>query len=86
MHRGVVDPVGIGIVMWKKAFGHAMIENQKEKVKKRIEAAWGPVMDKVAEAVIDSMGKTWQSMLQQAGAEQELREKLERIWSEAGRQ
>jgi len=38
-------------------------------------------MDKAADAVIDSMGKTWQSMLQQAGTEQELREKIAKIWS-----
>gem|GEM_PF-6486394 len=41
----------------------------------------GPMMDKAADAVIDSMGKTWQSMLQQAGTEQELREKIAKIWS-----
>lgn len=85
MHGGAPDPVEMGIIMWKRAFGEAMIEIQKEKLKKRIESAWGPMMDKAADAVIDSMGKTWQSMLQQAGAEQELREKIAKIWSEAGR-
>jgi hypothetical protein len=83
--KGAADPVEMGIVMWKKAFAEAMIETQKEKLKKRIEAAWGPMMDKVADAVIESMGKTWQSMLVQAAADQELREKIAKIWSETGR-
>ena len=83
--KGAVDPVEMGVVMWKQAFHSAMMEVQAEKLKKRIEAAWGPMMDKVADAAVESMSKLWQSMLQQAGSEQEFREKLAKIWSEAGR-
>jgi hypothetical protein len=83
MHGETVDPVEMGIVMWKKAFMEAMTQLQAEKLKKRIEAAWGPTMDKVADAALEAMGKQWQSMLQLSGAEQELREKIARIWSEA---
>jgi len=84
--KGAADPVEMGMTMWKQAFFNAMMETHAEKLKKRIEAAWGPMMDKVADAVVEAMGKQWQAMLQQAGADQELREKLARIWSEGQKQ
>ena len=54
-----------------------------EKLKKRIEAANGSVMDKVADALMESMGKEWQAMIQKSSAKRELHEKLAKIMSES---
>ena len=86
MHGGKADPVKMSVIMWKQAFFSAMMESHKEKIKKKIEMAWGSQMDKAADAVVESMGKQWQSMMQDAGAEKELRDKLARMFSEGQKQ
>jgi hypothetical protein len=53
-----------------------------EKLKKRIEAANGPVMDKVADALTESMDKEFEAMKQKSSAKKELHEKLAKIFSE----
>jgi hypothetical protein len=78
-----MDPVDHAKMMWHKAFFQAMHEAQVERMRKRIENAWGPVMDKSADAVIESFGKMWQSMVLQAEAKRELEAKLQKIASEA---
>ena len=40
-------------------------------------------MDKVADALTESMGKEWQAMIQKSSAKKELHEKLAKIFSEA---
>ena len=57
-----------------------------EKIKKKIETAYGPTMDKLAEAFMESMGKQWLAMVQKASANQEFQEKLIRILGEASQQ
>ncbi|MGC1929375.1 MAG: hypothetical protein WA667_10410 [Candidatus Nitrosopolaris sp.] len=47
---GSIDPFKMVIPMWHKGFFAA--ELMIEKLKKRIEAAYGPVMDKVADVLI----------------------------------
>ena len=54
-----------------------------EKLKKRIDAANGPVMDKVADVIVESIGKEWQTMIQKSAAKKEVHEKLAKIMSEA---
>src|SRR5215469_9023429 len=54
-----------------------------EKLKKRIEAANGPVMDRVADAIVEGIGKEWQAMIQKSSTKRELHEKLAKIMSEA---
>jgi uncharacterized Ntn-hydrolase superfamily protein len=54
-----------------------------EKLKKKIEASNGPTMDKVADALTESMSKGWQAMMQKSAAKKELHEKLAKIMSEA---
>ncbi len=76
------NPVEMAMIMWQKAFFTAQMEFMTEKLKERMEAAMGPMADKVADAIFESMGKHWQAMLQQTGAETELREKLAKIFSE----
>ena len=80
-----MDPVEHAREMWHKAFFQAMHEAQVERLRKRIETAWGPTMDKVADATIESFGKMWQSMLLQSEAKKELEAKLQKIFSEAGK-
>ncbi len=80
------DPAEMMVIMWRKAFFKAQMELMTEKRKETLEAAMGPMADKVADAVFEAMGKTWQSMLLQTEAEAELREKLAKILSEGKKQ
>ncbi len=86
--RGVTaaDPAEMMVFMWRKAFFKAQMEFMKEKMKEKIEATMGPMADKAADAVFESMVKTWQSVHLQKEAETELREKLAEILSEAKKQ
>ncbi|OLC92231.1 MAG: hypothetical protein AUI92_05760 [Thaumarchaeota archaeon 13_1_40CM_3_38_6] len=52
-----MDPIEISMRMWHKSFFQAMHEAQVERLKKRIESAFGPTMDKAADAAIESFGK-----------------------------
>ncbi|HWR26603.1 MAG TPA: hypothetical protein VN316_01875 [candidate division Zixibacteria bacterium] len=79
------DPAEMMTIMWRKAFFTAQMEFMTEKMKEKIEAEMGPMADKADDAVFEAMGKTWQSMILQAGAEAELREKLARILSEGNK-
>lgn len=81
-----MNPAQMLIPMWYKAFFTAQSELMAEKIKKRIDAAYGPTMDKLAEAFMESMGKQWQAMVQKTSASQEFQEKLTRILGEATRQ
>lgn len=76
------DPVEIGVMIWQKAFFKAHLEFMAEKLKKRIEAAWGPTADKAADAMIERMGSQWHAMIQQTLAEQTFRDKLTKLYSE----
>lgn len=80
-----MDPVEHAKEMWHKSFFQAMNEAQVERLRKRIESAWGPTMDKMADAVMESFGKYWQSMLLQSEAKKELEAKLQKIFAEANK-
>jgi len=80
---GSKDPFEMVMHMWYKASFKAYSELMIEKLKKRIEAANGPVMDKVADALMESIGKEWQAMIQKSSAKRELHEKLAKIMSES---
>jgi hypothetical protein len=54
-------------------------------MRKRIETSYGPTMDKAADAVFETIGKVWSSMLTQSEAKKELASKLQKIFSETGR-
>ncbi len=75
-------PVEIAIDMWNGAFCEAMHEVQVDILKKKIQAAWGPNMDKVADAILEAKGVKWQSMLANGKSKMDLREKITKIWSE----
>jgi hypothetical protein len=80
---GSMDPFEMVMPMWYKASFAAYSQLMIEKLKKRIEAAHGPVMDKVADALTESMDKEWQAMIQKSSAKKDLHEKLVKIMSEA---
>jgi hypothetical protein len=74
-------PIETAIGMWNEAFCQAMRETQVEILKKKIQAGWGPQMDKAGDAVLEAMGVKWQSMLETGKSQMELREKMAKIWS-----
>lgn len=74
------DPVGCGTKMWVGSFFKAINEVQVDILKAKIQKAWGPMMDKAADAALESVGTVWQSSLAQARAKEEFRGKLEKLW------
>ena len=86
MHsRGMPDPLEMSVRMWQKAFFAALMEVHKDALKKKMEADWGPMTEKSAQAVIDSMTKLWMGVGQTAAAEMELRQKLGQIMNEGAK-
>ena len=83
--KGSSDPVEMSAMIWQKAFFKAHLELMAEKLKKKIDAAWGPMTDKAADAMIERMGSQWHAMVQQTMAEQAFREKLTKLYSEGER-
>src|SRR5215831_20927426 len=75
-----MDPFEMVMAMWYKASFRAYSELMIEKLKKRIEAANGPVMDKVADAFMESMGKDGRVLLQNSLARKKLQEKWQKIF------
>ena len=69
-------PVEQSVKMWESSFCRAMIETQTDILKEKIRKAWGPMMDKTADAVVEKMGIWWQSKLASAKAEVDLRGKI----------
>jgi len=80
---GSMDAFEMVMSMWYKASFAAYSQLMVEKLKERIEATNGPVMDKVADVLIESIGKEWQAMIQKSSTKKELHEKLAKIMSEA---
>ena len=80
-----LDPVQQAVIAWHKAFFTALHQAQIERLKKKIESGFGPVLDKEADAVFEAISKVWGSMVTQADAKNELAAKLQKIYSEANR-
>ncbi len=57
-----------------------MTEVQVEILKARIKKGWGSEMEKVGDAVIESMGAQWHAMLSQAKAHVDLRENIKKAF------
>ena len=79
------DPTECAASMWACSFFQAMKELQVELLKAKIQKAWGTKMDKAADAVLEAMGVQWQSMLAQAKAKAQFRERLAGLWQEGQR-
>ncbi|MBI4384997.1 MAG: hypothetical protein HY579_13315 [Nitrospinae bacterium] len=67
------------IEMWSDSFCRAMREVQVDILKEKIRKNWGPVLDKMGDAVVAAKGTCWQSMVAQAFAQQELRDNFTKI-------
>jgi hypothetical protein len=80
-----MDPIQHAVMSWHKAFFAAHHDAMTERMRKKIESAYGPSMDKASEAVFEAMGKMWSSMLTQSEAKNEVASKLQRIFSEANK-
>jgi len=79
------NPIDFVVTMWHKAAMAAMLEAKKDRIKSRIEKAFGPALDQGADAVVEAIQKKMQSAVLGSSSEQELRSKLVSILSEAVR-
>ena len=77
------NPLEFAEMLWHKAAVEAMIEVKKEKIKSRIEQSFGPAIDKGADAIVSAIQKKMQAVMQNAQGEQDLKNKLAAIMSEA---
>lgn len=82
---GSVDPVKQSVELLHKAFHDALYQAHVERLKKRIDASFGPTIDKGADAMIETAAKVWQSMIIQSEGKKELESKLQKIISEASK-
>ena len=76
------EPVECAVGMWTGSFFQALKAVQVELLKAKIQKAWGPKMDKAADAVLEAMGVKWQAMLAQSKACSDLQSKLQALWDE----
>ena len=74
------DPIDCAAGMWSGAFMRAMKELQVELLKAKMQKAWGPKLDKAADAAVEAMGAQWQAMLAQAQSKAQFRQKLAGLW------
>ncbi len=82
---GSADPVKQSMELLHKAFHDALYQAHVERLKKRIDASFGPSLDKGADAMIEAATKIWQSMVVQSESKKELESKLQKIISETSR-
>jgi hypothetical protein len=73
-------PVEKSIQAFGAAFPLAMREVQVEYLKARIKKAWGPQMEKQADAVIEGLGTFWSSLVATAKARKDLSEAFAKIF------
>ncbi len=70
------------VEMWTCAGHQAWKEVHVELLKAKILKAWGPQMEKTADAVVEAMGTQWQAALAQGKAKADLKQKIASIFSE----
>ncbi len=75
-------PVEKSIECWSDGFFQAMKEVQVDILQEKIKKSWEPKMDKVADAVLESMGVYWEVTLKHAKSQCDLREKVKNIFCE----
>lgn len=68
--------------MYKHAYMDALYQAQVERIRKRIDTKFGTTLDKMADAVVESFGKMWESKMAKIEAWQGLESKLRAIISE----
>jgi hypothetical protein len=75
-------PVEQAVEMWTCAGHQAWKEVHVDLLKAKILKAWGPQMEKTADAVIEAMGAQWQAMMAEGQAKAELKQKIVAIFGE----
>jgi hypothetical protein len=73
-------PIETAAQKWSGSFCQAMTEVQVEILKQKIKKAWGAELEKIGDAVVESMGIHWQAMLSQGKAHVDLREKIKNVF------
>ena len=76
------DPIACGMKMWGGSFFQALQAVQVDILKTKIQKAYGPVMDKAADAALQAIGEMWGSTLATAKAKADFRSRLEQLWYE----
>ena len=79
------DPINCMMGMWGGSFFQALKAAQTDILKAKIQKAWGPKMDKAADAVLEAMGIKLQSMMAASNAKADLRSKLQHLWNEGSK-
>ena len=79
-HAKSCCPIEMTAQKWSDAFCQAMTEVHVEILKQKIKKAWGADMEKVGDAVIETMGAQWHAMLSQAKAHVDLRENIKKVF------
>src|SRR5713226_2749040 len=82
---GSADPVKQSMEVWHKAFHDALYQAHVERLKKRVEASFGPSLDKAADEMIEKGTKVGKSMMAQAKGKKKLESKLQKIFSETSK-
>ena len=77
------DVLKFAEIMWHKAAMAAIFEAKKDRIKSRLEESFGSTLDKGADAVVEAISKKIRSSVQSSKSEQELRNKLASILTEA---
>jgi hypothetical protein len=80
-----INLIDFATLMWHKAAFTALSELKKDKVKKKLDAAFGDMLDKSADAAVEAMSKKLQSMVIKSSSENEFRNKLSSILSESAK-
>ena len=75
-------PIEQATNLWKSAFFQAMKEVHVDILKAKIQKAWGPKLEKSADAVLEAMETQWKSSLTKGKAQHDLKEKLKNIMTE----
>jgi hypothetical protein len=73
------DPICCNINMWNSSFFEAIKKAQVEILKEKIKKSWGPMMDKEADLILESMDVKWKSMVAGSKAKEDLRNKLKAL-------
>lgn len=73
-------PIEMAAQKWSESFCKAMTEVQVEILKQRIKKSWGNEMEKIGDAVIETMGAEWKAILTQAKARVDLRENIKSVF------